>query len=571
LVFKHLDFKRLNFKHSDFCAAGEKFVMAGRIGIVSRLIFAAFLLWAGLSSAAHAEKRVALVIGNSAYQAVPKLPNPDSDAKLMSDTLLTLGFFVVGGSARLDLDKAGFDAALQEFKSQLVGADVALFYYAGHGVETHGLNYLVPVDAHPQDEADVFMQMVSTSDILDQLEKSGTRINLVLLDACRDNPFGGHGVRSKTGGLAQMPAPVGTLISFATQPRSVSLDGIDGHSPYTRALAEAMQKPGYGLFKTFNEVGLAVDKATGGQQLPWLSSSPISGSFYFAGKPEPAPADTKQTSLTPQASLIPQASPAPQASLAPNQPAPMRFSPPDDPLRQGIVTDCDRLAAMPYDTGHGWKLPGLEVDKINVATAGPACNDAMQRYPDVMRFVLEAGRVATARKDYATARRFYEQAAASGYAMAMNNIGAMYEGGYGMPVNYVEAARWYQKAVDAGEPVGMVDLGWQYETGHGVKKDYAQARQLYETAIKAGEPSSMNNLGLMYMHGEGVPRDYNESRRLYEQGAALGNDAAINGLGVLYSNGYGVARDNRKALQLFEKAAALGNPEAKENLRGTRR
>jgi uncharacterized caspase-like protein len=508
---------------------------------------------------------VALVIGNSAYQAVPKLPNPDSDARLMSDTLTSLGFFVVGGSARLDLDKAGFDATLQEFKTQLVGADVALFYYAGHGVETHGLNYLVPVDAHPQDEADVFTQMVSTSDILDQLEKSGARINMVLLDACRDNPFSGHGVRSKTGGLAQMPAPVGTLISFATQPRSVSLDGIDGHSPYTRALAEAMQKPGYGLFKTFNEVGLAVDKATGGQQLPWLSSSPITGNFYFAGKPEPAAPDTKQASLTPQAPLASQDAPA--AATTPE----LRFSPPDDPLRQGIVTDCDRLAAMSYDTGHGWKLPGLEVDKINTAAAGPACKDAMQRYPDVIRFVFEAGRVATGQKDYAEARRLYEQAAAAGYAMAMNNIGALYEGGSGTPVNYVEAARWYQKAVDAGEPIGMVDLGWQYETGHGVKKDDAKARQLYETAAKAGEPAAMNNLGLMYMHGEGVPRDYNESRRYYERAAALGNDAAINGLGVLYSNGYGVARDNRKALQLFEKAAALGNPEAKENLRGMRR
>jgi hypothetical protein len=529
--------------------------MTGRIGIVSRLIFAAFLLCAGLPSAAHAEKRVALVIGNSAYQSVPKLPNPDADAKLMSDTLLSLGFFVVGGSAQVDLDKTRFDAALQEFKTQLVGADVALFYYAGHGVETHGLNYLVPVDAHPQDEADVFSEMVSTSDILDQLEKSGTRINLVLLDACRDNPFRDHGIRSNTGGLAQMPAPIGTLISFATQPRSVSLDGDGGHSPYTRALVEAMQKPGYGLFKTFNDVGLAVEKATGGQQLPWVSSSPISGNFYFAGKPAPAivNASTTPAAITPE----PAATPVRE----------MRFSPPDDPLRQGIVMDCDRLAAMPYDTGHPRSIAGLEVDKINVAAAAPACNDAMQRYPDVMRFALEAGRVATARKDYAEARRLYEQAAAGGYAMAFNNIGALYEGGNGTPVNYVEAARWYQKAADAGEPIGMVDLGWQYNTGHGVKRDYAEARRLNEAAVKAGVSSGMNNLGLMYMYGQGVPRDYDQARRLFEQGAALGNDACMNGLGVLYSNGRGVPRDARKARQLFLKAAALGNHEAKENLR----
>jgi TPR repeat protein len=268
-------------------------------------------------------------------------------------------------------------------------------------------------------------------------------------------------------------------------------------------------------------------------------------------------ADTKQASLTP--------GDAP-AATAPVQEA--RFSPPDDPLRQGLVIDCDRLAAMPYDTGHPPSLAGLEVDKINVAAATRACNEAMQRYPDVMRFVFEAGRVATARKDYAEARRLYDQAAAAGYAMAMNNIGALYEGGSGTPVNYVEAARWYQKGVDAGEPIAMVDLGWQYATGHGVKKDYAEARRLYETAVKAGVSSGMNNLGLLYMSGQGVPRDYDEARRLFEQGAALGNDASMNNLGLLYNQGHGVPQSTRMARQFFQKAAALGNQEAKENLRG---
>src|SRR5260221_11722063 len=140
--------------------------MAGRIGIMSRLMVAAFLMCAGMGSAAHAEKRVALVIGNSAYRAVPALVNPAADAKLMSDTLLKLGFFVVGGGAKLDLDKNGFDDALQKFGHGLTGADVALFYYAGHGVESHGLNYLVPVDAHPLDEADVFTQTTGISGLL---------------------------------------------------------------------------------------------------------------------------------------------------------------------------------------------------------------------------------------------------------------------------------------------------------------------------------------------------------------------------------------------------------------------
>ena len=517
--------------------------MAGRIGIVSRLMVAAFLLWAGTCSGAHAEKRVALVIGNSAYRAAPALPNPAADAKLISDTLLSLGFFVVGGGAQLDLDKSGFDAALREFGKELIGADVALFYYAGHGVETHGLNYLVPVDANPSDEGDVFAQMTATSAILDQMEKSGTRINLVLLDACRNNPFGGRGVNSTSGGLAQMPAPPGTLISFATQPRSVALDGDDGHSPYTSALVEAMRHPGFGLFKTFNEVGLAVEKATHGQQLPWVSSSPINSAFYFAGKP---------------AINVASAAGVEQA----------RLSPSDINPRRDLVTDCDRLAAMPHDTGHAPDLRGVEVKNMNVAAATPACNDSMARYPDVARYAFEAGRVATARKDYAEARRLYDKAATAGYAMAFNNIGAVYEGGQGVPVNYVEAANWYGKAVAAGEPTAMVDLGWLYETGHGVKKDLAEARRLYEAAAKAGEPSAMNNLGLMYMDGRGVPRDYAEARRLFEQGSALGDDAAMNSLGVLYNNGNGMPRNVRVARQWFQKAAALGNPEARQNLKG---
>jgi uncharacterized caspase-like protein len=522
--------------------------MAGRIGIVSRLMLAAFLLGAGMGSAAHADKRVALVIGNSAYRTAPALPNPDADARLMADTLLSLGFFVVGGGARTDLDKAGFDGALREFGEALEGADVALFYYAGHGVETHGLNYLVPVDAHPLDEGDVFEQGIGTSGILDQMQKSGARVNLVLLDACRDNPFRGHGVNSKTGGLAQMQAPPGTLISFATQPRSVSLDGIDGHSPYTEALAQTMRQPGYGLFKTFNEVGLAVEKATGGSQLPWVSSSPISGNFYFAGKPTA------------------------QAMPAPNPPVQQaRLSPSDDGLRRDLVTDCDRLAAMPYDTGHAPSLAGVEVERIDVAAAAAACTEAIAQYPDVARFTFEAGRVANARKDYAEARWLYDRAAAAGYAMAMNNIGALYEGGEGVPVNYAEAVTWYGKAVAAGEPIAMVDLGWLYEHGHGVKPDLAEARRLYETAANAGVPDAMNNLGLLYLYGRGVARDTARAGRLFAQGVALGDAAAMNNLGVVYHEGDGVPRNARLARQWFEKAAALGNPEAKANLRGMRR
>jgi hypothetical protein len=230
---------------------------------------------------AFADKRVALVVGNAAYRNIPRLDNPANDAKLMAETLRGLGFTLVGGKAQLDLDKAGFDSAVQNFSNDVQGADVALFYYAGHGVQVRGSNYLVPVAANPVREADVFLQMVDIALVLSQMEGSGTKLNLVILDACRNNPFGGRGLRSADGGLAQMRAPEGTLISFATQPGNVALDGRDGNSPYTKALAATLRKPGLGIFDAFNEVGLTVKGATGNAQQPWLSTSPIAGSFYF--------------------------------------------------------------------------------------------------------------------------------------------------------------------------------------------------------------------------------------------------------------------------------------------------
>jgi hypothetical protein len=248
---------------------------------------------------ALADKRVALVIGNSAYRNVARLDNPRNDAQLLADTLRSLGFTLIGGGAQLDLDKAAFDRTVQAFGAQLAGADVGLFYYAGHGVQVRGENYLIPVDANPTKEADVDFQMLDTNLVLRQMEGAGTRLNIVILDACRNNPFGGRGLvvgraqdastvrlRDTSSGLAQMQAPEGTLISFATQPGSVAQDGASGNSPYADALARQMRRPGLDIFQTFNQVGLMVKRETGGVQLPWVSTSPIDGSFYFVAPPE---------------------------------------------------------------------------------------------------------------------------------------------------------------------------------------------------------------------------------------------------------------------------------------------
>jgi len=274
----------------------------GRRGGLVALICLISLLASG---PALAEKRVALVVGNSAYQNVTRLDNPRNDAMLMAATLGSLGFVLIGGGAQLELDKSALDNAVQNFGRQIQGADVALFYYAGHGVQVNGSNYLVPISANPTREADVDFQMVDINLVLRQMQAAGTRLNMVILDACRNNPFGSRGLRATAGGLAQMQAPEGTLISYATQPGSVAQDGVDGHSPYTRALSETVQRAGLDIFQTFNQVGLAVKRATAGAQQPWVSSSPIDGTFYFVPpavevSPPAAPTPSLQARITDQ-------------------------------------------------------------------------------------------------------------------------------------------------------------------------------------------------------------------------------------------------------------------------------
>jgi Caspase domain len=258
--------------------------MAARLRRIRPAMLAMIIL--GMTSAtAFADKRIALVIGNGAYQNVARLENPANDAKLMADTLRSLGFVLIGGGAQINLDKTSLDNAIASFGSQVVGADVGLFYYAGHGVQVRNSNFLVPVGANPAREADVYVQMTDVAVVLSQMEGSGTKLNLVILDACRNNPFGSRGLRATDPGLAQIRAPEGTLISYATQPGNVAKDGTDGNSPYTKALAQTIRRSGLDIFQTFNEVGLAVKRATGGDQQPWVSNSPIDGSFYFGGTP----------------------------------------------------------------------------------------------------------------------------------------------------------------------------------------------------------------------------------------------------------------------------------------------
>jgi hypothetical protein len=271
----------------------------------SRLLLIATLLIMSSFAASAQGRRVALIVGNSAYTSVPQLANPANDARLMARTLSGVGFELIGGGAQVNLDKAKFEAAVHDFGLALPGAEVALFYYAGHGLQVQGVNWLVPLDANPTRPQDLDFQMIDASLVLKQMEGAGTKLNIMILDACRNNPFGGRGLRGTQSGLAQMQAPEGTLISYATQPGNTAADGAGADSPYTMALSDAMKQPGLDVLRMFNRIGVAVKQSTGGQQQPWLSSSPIEGDYYFAG-PGSSPAAAATSAMISPPAVAPE-------------------------------------------------------------------------------------------------------------------------------------------------------------------------------------------------------------------------------------------------------------------------
>ena len=264
-----------------------------RHALLSLIIPAAVLVG---THSASAESRLALVIGQSAYRSVPALPNPANDAREVTKLLTDSGFEV---STAADLSQGQMREAVSDFAGKVAakGADtVALVFYAGHGLQIDGENFLVPVDIDPKREADIPIQAVRLNDILNTLNSVPSRMRILMLDACRNNPF--PDLKTAGGGLALVDAKIGapgTFLSFSTSPGAVAEDGSGSNSPYTNALLAA-GKENIPIEETFKRVRLAVNKVTEGRQTPWDSSS-LTEDFRFSGAslagPKPAAAPKK--------------------------------------------------------------------------------------------------------------------------------------------------------------------------------------------------------------------------------------------------------------------------------------
>ena len=236
---------------------------------------------------ANQTQRVALVIGNAAYKDAP-LSNPVNDARAFAQALQESGFSVI---LRENTDQRGMLAALREFGDRLRAGGTGLFYYAGHGMQIKGRNYLIPIGANVEREDEIAYSTVDAQAVLDKMEAAGNPANIMILDACRNNPFIRSSRNGQTG-LSQMDAPAGTLVAFSTAPGAVASDGTGSNGLYTQHLLNAVRQSGSKVEDVFKQVRSNVRRESQGKQTPWEVTS-LEGEFYF--KPPVTPAQiTKQ-------------------------------------------------------------------------------------------------------------------------------------------------------------------------------------------------------------------------------------------------------------------------------------
>ena len=252
-------------------------------------------------------RRVALVIGNGAYVNAGVLPNPPNDGREMAEALRRVGFEVMEG---IDLDRQAMEQMVRSFARTIRGSDVALLFYAGHGLQVAGINYLVPIDATLEHEADLPFEAFNMDVVLRQMEQ-GERTNLIFLDACRDNPLARSLARSMGAtrsasvgrGLARIESGIGTLIAYATQPDNVALDGQGSNSPFTSAILAHIDTPGLEVRQLLTRVRQQVIEETDRRQVPWDHSS-LTGEFFFVAEPPEAEAAPVAAPVTDTISLV---------------------------------------------------------------------------------------------------------------------------------------------------------------------------------------------------------------------------------------------------------------------------
>lgn len=578
---------------------------------LKRCLAALLLLMFG-ASIALADKRVALVIGNSDYLSVSPLDNPINDASDLAIALEGLGFEVFLGT---DLTHDEMLSLAESYGATAADSDVSLLFYAGHGFQVGGRNYLVPVDAQITEPDDIPEQTIQMDEFVSRMERSDG-IRLVFLDACRDNPFVGTGIEVGGDGLARVGSAADFMFAYATQPDNVAYDGTGRNSFFTEALLSHIYTPGQDISDLMISVRKDVLASTGGRQIPWDNSS-LTRQFRFDNSPVTASEETllwqvaanaQDASLMqlyidryPQGAhvnevvaFLDRAGQAQTLTRAVTveeedeqaerlwklaQRSRMRpllefyleqypngahagqaqrlissIPRPEDSTPGGI---CERLATHPRDRTAS--IPGVPFSRLqeNALTAIQACSAATAQTPDLSHYVALLARATIAAGDVDRAVTLYKQAAEAGDLRAMVSLAQLHESGTGVPQDQDMALSLYERAAEGGSFDAMINLAVTLFEGNIVPKDEARAIALLQQAAEGGSAKATFNLGVLAQ--DGVSGEPTEALNYFEKAARDGEYQGYLAAAILLDEGRGVAQDPIEAARMLLRGAAEDN------------
>ncbi|WP_042777579.1 caspase family protein [Sinorhizobium fredii] len=573
------------------------------------LLVLLFLLGTCLRAAA-AENRLALVIGNSDYTMSRDLPAAARDAEDIGAALEGLGFQVIGGR---DLDREEMVSAVDEFAKRSLNADSVLFYYAGHGLQVDGVNYLIPVDAELRAVQDLPGATVSLDSVMKTLSRSEA-IRLIFLDACRNNPIPEEMMSGRGAGLASIENAAGFLVAYSTQPGNVALDGAGRNSPFAKALLSHIGKAGQDIASLMISVRRDVIAATGGFQVPWENSS-LTRQFYFvpgdpdymspeallfrlAGKerdrkimeaylsryPEgvyaadirsmqqqkPAPAEGEDVKSADLIWTIARSqrmkalvdiylerfpTGAHRSEAVALQAALSEEEGPD--ASPGVL--CEALATHPRDATANVAGVSLAELSRHADRAVEVCREAVRQFPEAPYYAALLARALAASGNMKEAIVQYRLAADRGDLRALVSLGLMMQVGDELPMDPAGAAKLYERAATGGSADGAINLAVMLAEGKLIEKNMKKAVRMLSSAAASGSAIANYNLGVLASRG--TPAVPGRAADYFRQATRLGDPRGFMSLAILLDEGRGVARDPGAAADMLLRGIAADNGE----------
>jgi len=498
------------------------------------------------------ENRIALVLGNSNYSTMGELRNASNDATDMAQVLMELGFDVISG---INLTKKQMSDKIRKFDAKLKQGNkndtIGLFYYAGHGLEVEGKNYLVPVDADMEYQEDASDEGIPLNRIIKRMNYSKNRMNIVILDACRNNPLPKRDRAMGGGGWGGInDVATGMFIAYGTSPgrRAADSDGIGRNGLFTKHILDNIRAKDKTLEQMFKSTRVGVLKDSNGKQITWQNNATI-GDFYFA----------------------------PSLAKSVNQ---SRFVSTDpDELYQLGKTAFDN---KDFPTAFKWYAKSASYNHIKAqANLGYLYSKGFgvtQSYKKAHEWYLKAAELnsPTAQSNIATLYlqgkgvernvqkgiAWLTKAAEQNHAAAQYNLAAIYQVGNGVPANQEKAVYWFRKAAEKDDVNAQFWLGKMYEDGKGIEQDYSKSFYWIKKSATSGYLLAQSYLGYLYFTGQGTEENNGKAFEWYQKAAQRNSPSSQYNLGMMYDNGFGARQDHELAVKWYKKAAKQGQANA---------